>query len=203
MTRRMLVCVVLCSLGKGRHHGAACPVCVCTCPCCVPSTTFLPCIASFILPLPSPTTPTPSTTHLLLLGTVLTGPKPHELYGKFTWKIGNFSDISKRELRSTTFDVGGYKWCGIRIASTPRILGATHLPCVLESKLCSPVLCLHCCGPVCRYVLIYPQGCDVCNHLSLFLCVADYDKLLPGACGAGIQTGTRRNTQQDPGRASF
>jgi len=29
-------------------------------------------------------------------------------------------------------------------------------------------------------VLIYPQGCDVCNHLSLFLCVADYDKLLPG-----------------------
>jgi hypothetical protein len=27
---------------------------------------------------------------------------------------------------------------------------------------------------------VYPQGCDVCNHLSLFLCVADYDKLLPG-----------------------
>ncbi|KAG0595779.1 hypothetical protein M758_UG196600 [Ceratodon purpureus] len=25
---------------------------------------------------------------------------------------------------------------------------------------------------------VYPQGCDVCNHLSLFLCVADYDKLL-------------------------
>lgn len=32
----------------------------------------------------------------------------------------------------------------------------------------------------CRYILVYPQGCDVCNHLSLFLCVADYDKLLPG-----------------------
>ena len=31
-----------------------------------------------------------------------------------------------------------------------------------------------------RYILVYPQGCDVCNHLSLFLCVADYDKLLPG-----------------------
>jgi hypothetical protein len=30
------------------------------------------------------------------------------------------------------------------------------------------------------YILVYPQGCDVCNHLSLFLCVADYDKLLPG-----------------------
>ena len=35
------------------------------------------------------------------------------------------------------------------------------------------------CG-VRRYILVYPQGCDVCNHLSLFLCVADYDKLLPG-----------------------
>jgi hypothetical protein len=34
--------------------------------------------------------------------------------------------------------------------------------------------------PVYRYILVYPQGCDVCNHLSLFLCVADYDKLLPG-----------------------
>ena len=32
----------------------------------------------------------------------------------------------------------------------------------------------------CRYILVYPQGCDVANHLSLFLCVADYDKLLPG-----------------------
>lgn len=37
------------------------------------------------------------------------------------------------------------------------------------------------CAHTHRYVLIYPQGCDVCNHLSLFLCVADYDKLLPGA----------------------
>ncbi|MFQ6620833.1 hypothetical protein Gotur_003209 [Gossypium turneri] len=30
------------------------------------------------------------------------------------------------------------------------------------------------------YILVYPQGCDVCNHLSLFLCVANHDKLLPG-----------------------
>ncbi|AED94981.1 TRAF-like superfamily protein [Arabidopsis thaliana] len=30
------------------------------------------------------------------------------------------------------------------------------------------------------YILIYPQGCDVCNHLSLFLCVAHHEKLLPG-----------------------
>ncbi|OVA01466.1 MATH [Macleaya cordata] len=68
------------------------------------------------------------------------GAKPSELYGKFTWKIENFSQISKRELRSNAFEVGGYKW----------------------------------------YILIYPQGCDVCNHLSLFLCVANHDKLLPG-----------------------
>ncbi|GMI70454.1 Tumor necrosis factor Receptor-Associated Factor 1b [Hibiscus trionum] len=68
------------------------------------------------------------------------GPKPSELYGKYTWKIEKFSQINKRELRSNAFEVGGYKW----------------------------------------YILIYPQGCDVCNHLSLFLCVANHDKLLPG-----------------------
>ncbi|XP_020095243.1 MATH domain-containing protein At5g43560-like isoform X2 [Ananas comosus] len=68
------------------------------------------------------------------------GPKPAELFGRFTWKIESFSEIKKRELRSNAFEVGGYKW----------------------------------------YILIYPQGCDVCNHLSLFLCVANHDKLLPG-----------------------
>uniref|UniRef100_A0A1D1YJH6 MATH domain-containing protein At5g43560 n=2 Tax=Anthurium amnicola TaxID=1678845 RepID=A0A1D1YJH6_9ARAE len=68
------------------------------------------------------------------------GPRPSELCGKFTWKIEDFSEINKRELRSSIFEVGGYKW----------------------------------------YILIYPQGCDVCNHLSLFLCVANHDKLLPG-----------------------
>ncbi|PWA69015.1 TRAF-like superfamily protein [Artemisia annua] len=68
------------------------------------------------------------------------GLKPHQLYGKYTWKIDKFSQINKRELRSNAFEVGGYKW----------------------------------------YILIYPQGCDVCNHLSLFLCVANHDKLLPG-----------------------
>ena len=36
--------------------------------------------------------------------------KPNELFGKFTWKIENFSEISKRELRSNQFDVGDYKW---------------------------------------------------------------------------------------------
>jgi hypothetical protein len=34
-----------------------------------------------------------------------------DLYGKFTWKIENFSEISKRELRSNVFEVGGMKWC--------------------------------------------------------------------------------------------
>lgn len=68
------------------------------------------------------------------------GPKPKELFGKYTWRIDKFSTINKRELRSNAFEVGGYKW----------------------------------------YILIYPQGCDVCNHLSLFLCVANHDKLLPG-----------------------
>jgi len=68
------------------------------------------------------------------------GPRPSELYGNFTWRIDHFSQINRSELRSNSFDVGGYKW----------------------------------------YILIYPQGCDVCNHLSLFLCVANHDKLLPG-----------------------
>ncbi|KAJ9533209.1 hypothetical protein QJQ45_018317 [Haematococcus lacustris] len=68
------------------------------------------------------------------------GPRPQDLFGSFTWKLDNFNDISKRELRSEVFDVGTTKW----------------------------------------YLLVYPQGCDVSNHLSLFLCVADYDKRLPG-----------------------
>ena len=36
---------------------------------------------------------------------------PHELYGKFTWRIEDFSEINKRELRSNVFEVGSYKWC--------------------------------------------------------------------------------------------
>jgi hypothetical protein len=41
---------------------------------------------------------------------IYAGPKLTDLYGKFTWKIENFSEISKRELRSNVFEVGGYKW---------------------------------------------------------------------------------------------
>ena len=33
---------------------------------------------------------------------------------------------------------------------------------------------------ICRYILVYTQGCHVYNHLSLFLCISDYDQLLPG-----------------------
>ncbi|KAF5186755.1 Math domain-containing protein, partial [Thalictrum thalictroides] len=71
------------------------------------------------------------------------GPRPSDLFGKHTWKIEKFSEISKttkKEIKSEVFVVGGYKW----------------------------------------YILIYPNGCDICDHLSLFLCVADHDKLLPG-----------------------
>lgn len=39
-----------------------------------------------------------------------TGLKPSELYGKYTWKIEKFSQITKRELRSNAFEVGGHKW---------------------------------------------------------------------------------------------
>ena len=45
--------------------------------------------------------------------TLLAGTKPAELYGKITWKIDKFSQISKRELRSDTFDAGNYKWCAL------------------------------------------------------------------------------------------
>jgi hypothetical protein len=36
--------------------------------------------------------------------------RPNDLFGKFTWKIENISEVSKRELRSSVFDVGGSKW---------------------------------------------------------------------------------------------
>lgn len=54
--------------------------------------------------------PNPAAEGLLTPPALPTGPQPHELYGKFTWKIENFSEISKRELRSHVFDVGSYKW---------------------------------------------------------------------------------------------
>ncbi|XP_006644794.1 TNF receptor-associated factor homolog 1b-like isoform X2 [Oryza brachyantha] len=71
---------------------------------------------------------------------VISGPRPSDLFGRYTWRIENFSKEKKREMKSEPFEAGGYKW----------------------------------------YILVYPQGCDVSNHLSLFLCVANHDKLLPG-----------------------
>ncbi|BAC03272.1 P0490D09.24 [Oryza sativa (japonica cultivar-group)] len=71
---------------------------------------------------------------------VTSGPRPSDLFGRYTWRIENFSKEKKREMKSEPFEAGGYKW----------------------------------------YILVYPQGCDVSNHLSLFLCVANHDKLLPG-----------------------
>ncbi|KAL6548326.1 hypothetical protein OROGR_008747 [Orobanche gracilis] len=85
------------------------------------------------------------------------GPKRAELFGKYTWKIEKFSQINKRELRSNAFEIGGCKCSVLKNA-----LGFLN-----------DVYCIW-------YILIYPQGCDVCNHLSLFLCVASHDKLLPG-----------------------
>ncbi|KAL9275216.1 TNF receptor-associated factor homolog 1b-like protein [Drosera capensis] len=68
------------------------------------------------------------------------GSKPSKLYGKYTWKIQNFSKITKRDIRSNAFGIGGHKWC----------------------------------------ISIYPEGCEVSNHLSLFLCVSNHENLLPG-----------------------
>ncbi|KAF8098003.1 hypothetical protein N665_0276s0004 [Sinapis alba] len=65
---------------------------------------------------------------------------PSELYGTYTWKIGNFLEKSKKEIRSNVFEVGGHQW----------------------------------------YILVYPQGCEISNYLSVFLCVANHHKLLPG-----------------------
>ena len=64
------------------------------------------------------------------------GPMPHELYGKFTWRIDNFSEISKRELRSTVFEVGSYKWCGVPLppASCHTCLPLAHADPLLASK---------------------------------------------------------------------
>ena len=58
---------------------------------------------------------------LTVTGCVLysAGPSPQQLYGRFTWKIDNFSEISKRELRSNVFEVGSYKWCVHSGASLP------------------------------------------------------------------------------------
>ena len=53
---------------------------------------------------------------------------PHELYGKFTWRLENFSEISKRELRSSVFEVGNYKWYAVLFGCKAYIV-AGGMPC--------------------------------------------------------------------------
>lgn len=36
--------------------------------------------------------------------------QPGALFGRYTWRISQFSELGKRELRSSQFDVGEYKW---------------------------------------------------------------------------------------------
>jgi hypothetical protein len=38
------------------------------------------------------------------------GPKPSDLFGRYTWRIENFSKEKKREMKSEPFEAGGYKW---------------------------------------------------------------------------------------------
>ncbi|KAG8373145.1 hypothetical protein BUALT_Bualt12G0140500 [Buddleja alternifolia] len=106
------------------------------------------------------------------------GLKPSELYGTHTWKIEKFSQVTKRELRGDIFEVGGYK-CSMNVdvlLQGSYIFVDAYIEFMEESPLQNIDFLIMCF----RYILIYPQGCDVCNHLSLFLCVANHDKLLPG-----------------------
>lgn len=89
------------------------------------------------------------------------GSKHSELYGKHTWKIEKYSEISKPELRSDVFDAGGYKW----------------------------------------YITIYPQGWDVCNHLALYLCLANHAELPPG-CNHFVQY-TLALVNKDPKKSIY
>ncbi|KAJ4831930.1 hypothetical protein Tsubulata_034546 [Turnera subulata] len=64
------------------------------------------------------------------------GPKPSELYGKYTWKIDKFSQINKRELRSNAFEVGGYKcfcafWLG-KDQNTRRDMSREKMDAILK-----------------------------------------------------------------------
>lgn len=64
---------------------------------------------------------------------------PSELYGKFTWKIENFSEINKRELRSAIFEVGSYKWCAAALHSYQQAISlfTCSRPCVLMLCCCA------------------------------------------------------------------
>ncbi|GJM92962.1 hypothetical protein PR202_ga09471 [Eleusine coracana subsp. coracana] len=38
------------------------------------------------------------------------GPRPSDLFGRYTWRIENFSKEKNREMKSEPFEAGGYKW---------------------------------------------------------------------------------------------
>ncbi|CAN8312431.1 unnamed protein product [Cochlearia groenlandica] len=89
------------------------------------------------------------------------GLRPSDFFVKHKWKIEKFSENKKREIRSSPFETGGFKW----------------------------------------YILIYPQGCDVSNHLSLFLRVANEDQLFPGWSHLAQFTIALKN--RDPKKTKF
>lgn len=41
---------------------------------------------------------------------MISGPRPLDLFGQYTWRIENFSKEKKREMKSEPFEAGGYKW---------------------------------------------------------------------------------------------
>uniref|UniRef100_A0A0D9WIF0 MATH domain-containing protein n=1 Tax=Leersia perrieri TaxID=77586 RepID=A0A0D9WIF0_9ORYZ len=48
------------------------------------------------------------------------GPKPCDLFGRYTWRIENFSKEKKREMKSEPFEAGGYKcFCAFWSAIDP------------------------------------------------------------------------------------
>ncbi|XP_010444723.1 PREDICTED: MATH domain-containing protein At5g43560-like [Camelina sativa] len=51
------------------------------------------------------------------------------------------------------------------------------------------------------YILVYPEGCDVSGFLSLFLCVGNYDQLLPG--WSHLAQFTISVVNKDPKRSKF
>lgn len=51
---------------------------------------------------------------------VSVGSKYSDLYGRHTWKIKNYSEISKPGFRSDVFYAGGYNWY-IKFALLPYI----------------------------------------------------------------------------------
>jgi hypothetical protein len=98
------------------------------------------------------------------------GPKPTDLYGKFTWKIENFSEISKRELRSNVFEVGGYKWYAYWCLKFDRIdclifLARFALPVTLDAHIMLYSLYLGV-NLILEYHKLYKTLCSHCEGCS-------------------------------------